>query len=112
VEQSKKTPNRYGDGQYCADDRDVSVVFAYVRQTRRRAGSSLAARSHWLRSNCKVTALDPSALAEVIESRPAMALNWRSSGLATVAAIVSGSAPGRLPLTLKVGKSTLGRSLT
>jgi hypothetical protein len=39
-------------------------------------------------------------------------VNWRSSGLATVAAIVSGSPPGRAAPTLSVGKSTLGRSLT
>jgi hypothetical protein len=41
-----------------------------------------------------------------------MVENWRSSGVATAVAIVSGLAPGRLAETLMVGKSTLGRSLT
>jgi hypothetical protein len=36
--------------------------------------------------------------------------NWRSSGVATEAAIVSGEAPGRPAETWIVGKSTLGRS--
>src|SRR5262249_31593094 len=36
----------------------------------------------------------------------------RSSGAATVAAIVSGSAPGRLAVTLMVGKSTVGMLAT
>ncbi len=41
-----------------------------------------------------------------------MVENCFSSGVATAAAIVSGLAPGRLALTLIVGKSTFGRSLT
>src|SRR5580700_11095734 len=45
-------------------------------------------------------------------SMPAMVENDRSSGVATVAAIVSGLAPGRLAYTEMVGKSTVGRSLT
>ena len=49
----------------------------------------------------------PVPLDEVIESRPAMVVNWRSSGLATADAIVSGSAPGRPAPTFSVGKSTL-----
>jgi hypothetical protein len=36
----------------------------------------------------------------------------RSSGVATVAAITSGLAPGRLACTLMVGKSTWGRGDT
>ena len=36
---------------------------------------------------------------DVIESRPAMVVNWRSSGVATAEAIVAGSAPGRPALT-------------
>ncbi len=43
---------------------------------------------------------------------PATVANWRSSGVATAVAMVSGLAPGRLALTWMVGKSTLGRSLT
>ena len=54
----------------------------------------------------------PSELIEVIESMPAMVVNWFSSGVATEDAMVSGLAPGRLAVTCIVGKSTLGRSLT
>ena len=41
-----------------------------------------------------------------------MVENWRSSGVATDAAIVSGLAPGSVALTWMVGKSTAGRSET
>ena len=41
-----------------------------------------------------------------------MVENWRSSGVATEEAMVSGLAPGRLAYTWMVGKSTFGRSLT
>ena len=41
-----------------------------------------------------------------------MRLNWRSSGVATADAIVSGLAPGRLANTLIVGKSTCGSGAT
>ena len=41
-----------------------------------------------------------------------MVENWLSSGVATDDAIVSGLAPGNVALTTRVGKSTLGRSLT
>ena len=49
---------------------------------------------------------------EVMLSMPAMVENCFSSGVATVAAIVAGLAPGRIAVTLMVGKSTFGRSLT
>ncbi len=45
-------------------------------------------------------------------SMPAMVENCFSSGVATVAAIVSGLVPGRVAVTVIVGKSTFGRSLT
>ena len=45
----------------------------------------------------------PSALTDDIVSTPAMVVNWRSNGVATVAAIVSGLAPGRLAETCNVG---------
>ncbi len=45
----------------------------------------------------------PELLDDVIESMPAMVVNWRSSGLATADAIVLGSAPGSEALTLIVG---------
>ena len=63
-------------------------------------------------ANCSVICVAPSALMEVIESRPAMVENCFSSGVATAEAMVSGLAPGRLAVTRMVGKSTLGRSLT
>src|SRR5436309_12261916 len=64
------------------------------------------------RLNCRVIEVEPRKLAEVIVSRPAIVENWRSSGVATAAAIVSGDAPGSEALTWMVGKSTFGRSLT
>ena len=62
--------------------------------------------------NWIVMLVTPSALTDVIESMPAMVENWRSSGVATAEAMVSGLAPGRLAVTWMVGKSTFGRSLT
>jgi len=47
-----------------------------------------------LRSNCRVTWENPVPLLEVIWLRPGIWPNCRSSGVATVAAVVSGSAPG------------------
>ena len=54
----------------------------------------------------------PVVLTESMELTPGIALNCRSRGVATAAAMVCGSAPGRLAETLTVGKSTLGSSLT
>ena len=51
----------------------------------------------------------PSELDEVISVTEAMRLNWRSSGVATADAIVSGLAPGRPAETEIVGKSTCGQ---
>src|SRR4051794_16765318 len=64
------------------------------------------------RLNCSVMLVEPRLEAEVIESSPAMVENWRSSGVATAAAIVSGFAPGSEALTWMVGKSTFGKSFT
>src|SRR5579864_8169695 len=61
-----------------------------------------------LRSNCSVRPVDPSELDELISVTAAMCPNWRSSGVATDEAIVSGLAPGRPALTWIVGKSTCG----
>src|SRR5579864_4006036 len=55
------------------------------------------------RSNWSVMLVLPVVLLEVIESRPAMLVNWRSSGVATAEAIVAGSPPGRLAETFSVG---------
>src|SRR5688572_6047899 len=65
-----------------------------------------------LRLNCNVMDVRPRALVDVMASRPGMAVNPRSSGVATEEAIVSGLAPGIEALTEMVGKSTFGRSLT
>src|SRR5215468_9542018 len=65
-----------------------------------------------LRSNWSVIEVDPRALVDVIVVTPAMVENWRSRGVATADAMVSGLAPGRLADTRIVGNSTLGRSLT
>src|ERR1700689_3640944 len=65
-----------------------------------------------LKSNCMVMRQLPSELDEVISFRPAMRPNWRSRGVATADAIVSGLAPGRLAFTLIVGKSTSGNGET
>ena len=58
--------------------------------------STVAPSISRLRSNCRVMLVLPWPLFEVIESRPAMVVNWRSSGVATADAMVSGFAPGRL----------------
>ena len=55
------------------------------------------------RSNVIVMLLLPDPLDDVISSTPAIVVNCRSSGLATVAAIVAGSPPGRFALTFTVG---------
>ncbi|KAG1316792.1 hypothetical protein G6F62_013278 [Rhizopus arrhizus] len=64
------------------------------------------------RSNCKVTRVDPCELLEVISVTPAMLPSERSSGVATLEAIVSGLAPGRLADTEMVGMSTCGKGAT
>jgi len=45
----------------------------------------------------------PTVLSELISVTSAMMPRWRSSGVATVAAIVAGLAPGKLALTVMVG---------
>src|SRR5580698_8300588 len=63
-------------------------------------------------SNCRVTEDAPSELDEVIWLTPAMRPNWRSRGVATDEAMVSGLAPGRAALMPTTGKSTLGSEAT
>src|SRR6266699_3515989 len=60
------------------------------------------------RSNCSVIDVLPRKLVDVISVSPAMRPNWRSSGVATEEAMVSGLAPGRAALTPMVGNSTWG----
>ena len=67
----------------------------------------LRERSNWMEMRVL-----PSELVEVSSVTPAISPSRRSSGAATVAAMVLGSAPGRLALTLMVGNSTLGMLAT
>src|ERR1039458_7425381 len=64
------------------------------------------------KSNCKVMLVDPSELDEVISVTEEMRANWRSRGVATDEAMVSGLAPGNEAPTLIVGKSTCGNGAT
>ena len=74
--------------------------------------SRAAASMLRLMSNCRVTEAEPSELDEVIWLTPAMRPNWRSSGVATDEAMVSGLAPGSPAPTPMTGKSTLGSEAT
>src|SRR2546425_12249039 len=56
--------------------------------------------------------VEPRPLEEVICVTPAMRPNWRSSGVATAEAMVSGLAPGKPAPTAMVGKSTCGSGAT
>ena len=56
--------------------------------------------------------VEPSPLVDVISVTPAMRPNWRSSGVATEEAMVSGLAPGSPACTLRVGNSTWGSGET
>ena len=67
----------------------------------------LRVRSNWIEMR-----VSPSELREVSSVTPGISPSRRSSGAATVAAMVSGSAPGRLALTEMVGKSTVGMLAT
>src|SRR5215218_3514068 len=70
--------------------------------------SRAAALMSLSRSNCTLMRVDPCELHDVISFTPAMVPSARSSGVATLDAIVSGLAPGRLALTEMTGKSTCG----
>src|SRR5207237_10516867 len=74
--------------------------------------SRAAALMSRLRSNCRVMFVEPRPLDEVIWVTPAMRPNWRSRGVATAEAMVSGLAPGRPAPTEMVGTSTCGRGET
>jgi hypothetical protein len=56
-----------------------------------------------LSSNCTLMTLSPRVDDEVIWATPGIWPNCSSSGLATVAAMVCGSAPGNCAVTLIVG---------
>src|SRR5579859_5374535 len=59
-----------------------------------------------------MTLVLPKPLEDVIWVMPEMRPNWRSSGVATAEAMVSGLAPGRLAPTAMVGKSICGSGAT
>ncbi len=86
--------------------RSVAAAFK-AACTSRAAPSMLRLRSNWM-----AMLLMPSELVEVISLTPAMVARRRSSGAAMVAAMVTGSAPGRLADTRMVGKSALGTLAT
>ena len=65
-----------------------------------------------LSPNCSVMRVEPTVLDEVISVTSAMTPRWRSSGVATLVAIVSGLAPGICALTRWSGKSTCGSGAT
>ena len=86
---------------------------SWLRAALIAACTSIAASSMLrLRSNCSVTRVEPSEDRDVISLMPAMLPSARSSGVATVAAIVSGLAPGRLAVTEITGNSTCGNGAT
>src|SRR5215471_352493 len=74
--------------------------------------SRAAASIFRFRSNCNVMVVDPRVLDDVISVTAAMRPNWRSSGVATDEAMVSGLAPGKPARTEIVGKSTWGSGET
>src|ERR1700690_239850 len=102
----------------------AGLIFRYLGNEGRLAGrnpadeliaactSRAAALISRLRSNCRMTTADPTELREVISLTPAMRVNCFSSGVATDAAMTSGLAPGKLALTVMVGKSTSGNAET
>src|SRR4051812_17284787 len=82
-------------------------VLAIIACTSCAAASMLRARLNWI-----VMPVEPRPDDDVMLSMPAIVENCFSSGVATADAMVSGLAPGRLALTVIVGKSTVGKSLT
>ncbi len=100
------------------------LALRYTGAVRRPAGrsgaaaliaacTSRAASSTW-RPGAKIihTVALPSLLYEFIVSRPPIWPRWRSSGAATVEAMVRASAPGWPACTKMAGNSTLGRAAT
>src|SRR5215469_8070105 len=82
-------------------------VGRYVRAALIPASTSRAAPLiSRLRSNSRVMLVVPRVLVDVISVIPAMCPNWRSRGVATDEAIISGLAPGSRATTVIVGKST------
>ena len=74
--------------------------------------SRAAASMFRFRSNWRTSVVEPRRLVEVISVIPAIRPNWRSRGVATEEAMVSGLAPGSEAETWRVGNSTWGRGET
>ncbi len=64
------------------------------------------------RSNCRITRVEPWLERLLMVLTPAMAPKERSSGVATVEAMTSGLAPGKLAWTTITGKSICGSGET
>src|SRR4051812_4020994 len=96
------------------------LILRYCGMPGRALGSSdrLALMAAWtsraatlmslVRSNITLMRVDPCELLDDSSLTPAMVPRARSSGVATLEAIVSGLAPGRLAETKMTGKSTCG----
>ena len=65
-----------------------------------------------LRSNCAVIVVSPKPLEETSWVKPEIWANWRSRGVATEEAMVSGLAPDSCADTCTVGNSTCGKADT
>ena len=65
-----------------------------------------------LMSNCSTICVELTLLRDVISSTPAILPRWRSSGVATLDAMISGLAPGIEAFTTMVGMSMLGNGET
>ena len=89
-----------------SDGRSVAAALS-AAWTSRAAPSILRDRSNWT-----VIPVVPKLLCEVSSVTPAISPRRRSIGAAIVAAIVSGSAPGRVAITRMVGNSIAGRLAT
>src|SRR5579862_3420435 len=100
------------------------LLFRYVGGLGRLAGncpaealmaactSRTAASMSRFKSNCRMMDIEPARLVDVISVTPEILLNCLSSGVATDEAMISGLAPGRVALTVTVGKSTCGSGAT
>src|SRR5258706_14042088 len=92
----------------CGMSAGRSAAEALIAACTSRAAASILR----LGSNCTAMLVVPSVLVEVSSVTLAISPRWRSSGAATVAAIVSGSALGRAAATRMGAKSRLGRLAT
>ncbi len=73
-------------------------AFAMAEPTSCAAASILRSSANWM-----LIIVRPCELVEFIDSMPAMVASWRSIGVATDEAMVSGLAPGRAAMTWRVG---------